>query len=101
MDLDGNILGVYDFLANDVWREYRDNELDAREKTVGDVTYKITGDDNNRFNTRIIVTSAEESKVIYEDKGVGNISVFIAGFMFVVLFITMFIRNIILSRDKY
>lgn len=101
MDLDGNILGVYDFLANDVWREYRDNELDAREKTVGNVTYKISGDDDNRFNTRIIVSSAEESKVIYEDHGVGNISVFIAGCIFVVLFITMFIKAVIAVKEKY
>ena len=92
---------AYDFLANDVWREYRDNELDAREKTVGNVTYKISGDDDNRFNTRIIVSSAEESKVIYEDHGVGNISVFIAGCIFVVLFITMFIKTVIATKEKY
>ena len=101
MDLDGNILGVYDFLANDVWREYWNNELKAREKTVGEVTYKISSDDNEPLDTKIIVTSAEESKAIYSDNGVGAISFLAFGTVFVVLFITMFIKTVIAVKEKY
>ena len=101
MDLDGNILGVYDFLANDVWREYWNNELKAREKTVGEVTYKISSDDNEPLDTKIIVTSAEESKAIYSDNGVGAISFLVFGTVFVVLFIAMFIKAVIAVKEKY
>ena len=101
MDLDGNILGVYDFLANDVWREYWNNELKAREKTVGEVTYKISSDDNEPLDTKIIVTSAEESKAIYSDNGVGAISFLVFGTVFVVLYITMFIKAVIAVKEQY
>lgn len=100
MDMEANILGVYDFTQDEAWYEYYENDLDAKEKTVENVTYKVTKDFSKPIGEKIIVNSEEGTKVIYNDNGVGMISGLIFGIAFVAFFLTVFIKAVIATKNK-
>ena len=100
IDMDANILDVYDITWDQAWSEYYKNELQATEKTVGDTTYAVKNDLSKSIKCNLVVTSLDESKVIYDDNGLALIgSVVIISFV-VILFTFVFIKACLSLKRK-
>ncbi|MBQ7344102.1 MAG: hypothetical protein IJW53_05015 [Clostridia bacterium] len=105
IDMDANILGVYDIKEDEGWNAYLHDVLKTDEKKIGDTTYSVRKDHGKissfaQNSSKLVVTTDADEKVIYDVsvKGYAN-AVFGIGF-FVLFFVLAIVVAIIIFR-KY
>ena len=108
IDMEANVLSVYDIEENEGWSAYLHDVLKADEKKIGDTTYSVRKDHGKistfaQNSSKFVVTTDTDEKVIYDVsvKGYAN-AVFGIGF-FVLFFVLAIVVAIVIFRkhSKY